>query len=97
LFYRFYKEGDPCSFHPWQFAAVAGMLCHAIMSQVPARLKEYASNHADKQIQYVPLQSIGHECADKKVRRAGIVEKLDGPMLPIHRVSELKFGCLRKI
>jgi CRISPR-associated protein Csb2 len=100
LFYRFYKADEPFYFHEWETAEVAGMLRYAVMSQVPGHLREYASNHAfggdspGRQVQYLPLPSIGHEYADKKIRRAAIVEKLGGQTLPIHRISELKLTSL---
>jgi hypothetical protein len=52
LLYRFYRDGEPYAFHHWQLSAVAGMLRHAVIGQVPGKLKEYASNHSENQLQY---------------------------------------------
>lgn len=98
LLYRFYRDGQEHAFHEWELPAVAGMLRHAVIDQVPATLngfamKEYASNHASAQIQYLPLPNVGHEYADGKIRRAVIVDPLG--MLPLHRVSELRMIDLK--
>jgi len=92
LLYRFYKDGKEYGFHQWELSAVAGMLRHAVMSQVPSGLKEYVSNHGKTQVQYLPLGTVGFEYCDRKIRRAVIVDPLAS--LPLHRVSELKMSSL---
>jgi hypothetical protein len=86
LLYRFYKDGQPVSFPQYQLAHVAGMMRHAVINGVPNELKQYASNHADSQLQYLPLPTVG-KCSDGRIRRAVIVDTLGS--LPVHRVSEL--------
>lgn len=92
LLYRFYRDGEPYAFHKWQLAAVAGMLRHAVIKQVPANLKEYASNHSANQLQYLPLPTLG-KFTDGRIRRAVIVDTLGS--LPVHRVSELVMNDLK--
>lgn len=86
LLYRFYKDGEPVSFPQYQLAHVAGMMRHAVISQVPNELKQYASNHGDSQLQYLPLPTVG-KYSDGRIRRGVIVDPLGS--LPVHRVSEL--------
>ncbi len=93
LLYRFYCNAEPYAFHQWELPIVAGMLRHAVTEQVPANLKEYASNHGKDQLQYLPLPNIGHDYADAKIRRAVIIDPLGS--LPVHRVSELVMNDLK--
>lgn len=86
LLYRFYKGGELVSFPQYQLAHVAGMMRHAVINQVPNGLKQYASNHAESQLQYIPLPTVG-KYSDGRIRRAIIVDTLGS--LPIHRISEL--------
>jgi hypothetical protein len=51
----------------------------------------YASNHADSQVQYLPLPTLGKH-TDGRIRRAIIVDTLGS--LPLHRVSELTMKSL---
>lgn len=91
LFYRFYRDEEPMVFPRHLLQNVAGMLRHAVMNQVPNDLKEYASNHGDSQIQYLPLPTLGRH-TDGRIRRAIIVDTLGS--LPLHRVSELTLKSL---
>ena len=92
LLYRFYKDGEPVSFPQYQLGRVAGMMRHAVISQVPNELKQYASNHGDSQLQYLPLPTLG-KYSDGGIRRAVIVDALGS--LPVHRVSELMMTDLK--
>jgi hypothetical protein len=92
LLYRFYRDGEPYAFHQWELPTVAGMLRHAVIEQVPANLKQYASNHSESQLQYLPLPTLG-EFSDGRIRRAVIVDPLGS--LPVHRVSELVMNDLK--
>ncbi|HKV79936.1 MAG TPA: type I-U CRISPR-associated protein Csb2 [Candidatus Sulfotelmatobacter sp.] len=90
IMYHFYRDGKFHAFPAYQLPAVAGMMRHAVMNKMrTAELKEYASNHGDRQLQYVPLPTVGHTYADGRIRRAVIVEAIGQKMLPIHSVSEL--------
>jgi CRISPR-associated protein, GSU0054 family (Cas_GSU0054) len=73
-------------------AQVAGMMRHAVINQVPNELKQYASNHGDSQLQYLPLPTLG-KYSDGRIRRAVIVDALGS--LPLHRVSELVLTDLK--
>jgi hypothetical protein len=92
LFYRFYCDGEPYAFHKWQLPTVAGMIRHAVIEQVPASLKEYASNHCQSQLQYLPLPTVG-KFSDGRIRRAIIIDTLGS--LPVHRVTELVMKDLK--
>ena len=92
LMYRFYQNGRECSFGQGEITAVAGMLRHAVIEQVPATLGEYASNHGKVRVQYLPLPSLGNQYVDGRIRRAVIVDPLDA--LPLHQVSELRMVSL---
>lgn len=93
LLYRFYRDGKPYAFHQWELPTVAGMLRHAVIEQVPANLKAYASNHSESQLQYLPLPTLG-KFSDGRIRRAVIVDPLGS--LPVHRVSELVMNDLKR-
>jgi hypothetical protein len=86
LLYRFYRDGELMSFPQHVLSQVAGMMRHAVINQVPNGLRQYASNHGDSQLQYLPLPTLG-KYTDGRIRRAVIVDTLGS--LPIHRVSEL--------
>jgi hypothetical protein len=86
LLYRFYRGGEPMSFPQHLLPHVAGMMRHAVIIQVPNELKQYASNHGDSQLQYLPLPTMGRY-GDGRIRRAVVVDTLGS--LPVHRVSEL--------
>jgi hypothetical protein len=92
LLYRFYREGEPVSFPQYLLPEVAGMMRHAVINQVPSELKQYASNHGDSQLQYLPLPTLG-KYSDGRIRRAVVVDTLGS--LPIHRVSELVMTDLK--
>src|SRR5579864_5132999 len=92
LFYRFYRDGELVSFPQHVLPQVAGMMRHAVINQVPSGLKEYASNHGNSQLQYLPLPQVG-KYSDGRIRRAVIVDTLGS--LPIHRVSELVMTDLK--
>ena len=92
LLYRFYRDGELMSFPQHVLAQVAGMMRHAVINQVPNELKQYASNHGDSQLQYLPLPQLG-KYSDGRIRRAVIVDTLGS--LPIHRVSELVMTDLK--
>src|SRR5580658_3950864 len=92
LLYRFYRDGELMSFPQHVLAQVAGMMRHAVINQVPNELKQYASNHGDSQLQYLPLPTLG-KYTDGRIRRAVIVDTLGS--LPIHRVSELVMTDLK--
>lgn len=92
LLYRFYRDGESVSFPQYVLPQVAGMMRHAVINQVPSELKEYASNHGDSQLQYLPLPTLG-KYSDGRVRRAVVVDTLGS--LPIHRVSELVMSDLK--
>lgn len=92
LLYRFYRDGELMSFPQHVLAQVAGMMRHSVINQVPNELKQYASNHEDSQLQYLPLPQLG-KYSDGRIRRAVIVDTLGA--LPIHRVSELVMTDLK--
>jgi CRISPR-associated protein Csb2 len=92
LLYRFYRDGELISFPQHVLAQVAGMMRHAVINQVPNELKQYASNHGEPQLQYLPLPTLG-QYSDGRIRRAVIVDTLGS--LPIHRVSELVMTDLK--
>jgi hypothetical protein len=92
LLYRFYRDGEPTAFPQHVLAQVAGMMRHAVINQVSNDLKQYASNHGDSQLQYLPLPTIG-KYSDGRIRRAVIVDTLGS--LPVHRVSELLMTDLK--
>lgn len=89
LMYHFYRDGEPASFPQYLLPQIAGMMRHAVIEKMKKdELKEYASNHGKRQVQYLPLPTLG-KYSDGRIRRAVIVEDVSNNMLPLHLISEL--------
>lgn len=89
LLYRFRRDGEETSFPRYLLLQVAGMMRHAVVQKMKkAELKEYASNHGEHQVQYLPLPTLG-KYSDGRIRRAVIVEDTSNTVLPLHLISEL--------
>lgn len=89
LMYRFYYDGELTAFPQYLLPQIAGMMRHAVTEKMKKpELKEYASNHGQRQVQYLPLPNVG-KYSDGRIRRAVIVENTSNTMLPLHLISEL--------